>query len=65
MLGDIDYVIEHDLFLVANQIALEALEELDEVFEDDQRNVGMLKDRNHLDIIGNLVQPNRVYWLDN
>ena len=57
--------IEHDLYLVANQVALEALDEIDEVFDDDQHNVGILEDRNQLDLIDDIVQRNRVYRLDN
>ena len=58
------------LAIVAEQVALEALDEDDEVFDDDQfnqsdHNLAMMEDRNQLDLQGDFVQPGRVYRLDN
>ena len=57
------------LAIVAEQVALEALDEDDEVFDDQfnqsDHNLAMMEDRNQLDLQGDLVQPGRVYRLDN
>ena len=64
---------DDDLSRVAKQVALNALSEIDDVFEDVQlfddvpgdHNIAMMEDRNQLDLIGDFAQPGRVYRLDN
>lgn len=67
---------DDDLARVAKQVALHALNEFDEVFEDAQlfddipvqpeaHNQAMMQDINQLDLSGEFVQPGRVYRLDN
>ena len=65
---------DDDLSRVAKQVALNALSEIDEVFEDgplfddvpsDDLNFAMMENRNQLDPMGDFVQPGRVYRLDN
>ena len=69
---------DDDLSRVATNVALEALAEDDQVFEDfdlfdddpvseqnEDADMAMLEDRNQLDLSGDLVQPGRVYRLDN
>ena len=67
---------DDDLARVAKQVALHALDEFDEVFEDAQlfddipvqpeaHNQAMMQDINQLNLSGEFVQPGRVYRLDN